>query len=189
MTLFELIITLYCFITLPCIFAIITILAVNRIHTDDTHLPIGKWLISNPVGVIILPVGVILIFTFGLTNYSLTDFTKSYISGNILLAAFITTVFGISNYLFEKQQKENKMNIVEQVTKNTQKIIDDFKAEQQQQRKEDQVRFEQQRKEDQQQRLQEQQRFEAFVSQLGYDVKELMKDKHIREGREQITDQ
>lgn len=178
MNTYELIVTVYCFVSLPAIFSIITILAIQRPSEEKGQIPIGKRFFSNPVGVIILPIGVILLLTFSLTNYSLSEFTKAYISGNVLLAAFITGTFAISNYLFEKQQKETKVSIIDEITtnitKNTQEIVDKAIAEQKRLREEDQQRHQEEMK-----------RLENIIATWSNETKELLKQEYKRQGREE----
>lgn len=111
---YEFLVGLLCFISIPALLAIYFQLAQQRDQQDLglTKTPYVRWLLSNPVGVVLIP-----LFTFSwisIQKYglSLDLFTKPGISGNVLLTITFTGILLIANNYYAKEQEITKMNIV-----------------------------------------------------------------------------
>ena len=147
-----------CFLTLPALTVIIVQLHANRLKEDKSATPYLVWLLANPAGVALIPLITFLLLILYRARWNFVEaFTKPEISGNVLVPVVFTAVLAIGNLFYKFEQKDKKMEIVEEL-----------KAWSEVQRAEDQKKYEAQRAEDQKryeaQRAEDQKRYEAQVA-------------------------
>ena len=82
MVLLDFLVGITCFLTLPALLAIIAQMHVYRVEQDFTKTPYLVWLVSNPVGVVLIPLTTfVLILLYQADWRIIPAFTKPGISG------------------------------------------------------------------------------------------------------------
>ena len=112
----DFIVALTCFLTLPALLAIIAQMHVYRLEDDTTKTPYIRWILSNPVGVVLIPLTTFVLILLRQANWNIVAaFTTPGMSGNVVLPIVFTGLLAVSNVVYRGDQEKSEMRIIQKL--------------------------------------------------------------------------
>ena len=176
---YDFFVCLLCFIAVPALIGIYANLReISRASdVDYAKTPYLVWLLTNQVGVVLLPLFAFVVLSINQFGLTMDIFTKPGISGNVVITVVFSGILAIANSYYKLEQENTRMSIVKQLGKElaekNEAILARFKEEQRQDQQLAEARLRDQQREAEERRQQERQELLDLYRELGKDVEQL----------------